>query len=187
MMSNKSPREYVLASALDLIEFLKIIYDQCTREGKWKGKIILLPCDLDGLYYLGWGSSRIYISRGGRVHNLRGIFPREFLPLFWKISLKVQAGPVLWIFDAYGSGPFTQRFQEIEDGLLSCAVEELLQKFLQDRAKVREAIIPLADGTQPPWKTCSICNPIPDNSFGFWKGGNLESGGMPPMKITWRL
>ncbi len=144
--------------------------------------MLILPVDLEEQYYLGNDSFRIYYSRLDTLQNLRGIPFRDFLAKVWGKKPRVKVTTHVWVFDPYGSGPFPTRVKKIEDQDFIKTVQSAIDTYLRDLQAVREEhrkMIERAGSNTPAWQLCSICNPIPPTSYGFWKGGNLEGGGIP--------
>jgi len=166
----------------ELIDLLMYVNQQCMQGEHYKNHMVLLSVDLGDLYYVGRNSNLLYYSHLGLATNLRGMFLREFLGKFWGKKPRVNVTGNIWVFDPIGSGPFPTRYTAVEDETLKSAILSAVDTFLRETEKVRKEhrkLVQEAGSDVPAWKLCPICGPIPDNTYNFWKGGNLETDGIP--------
>ncbi len=171
-----------LENPLELSNLLTYINKQCKPEEKYGWRVLILPVTLREICYLGTDSFRILHSRWDKLEDLRGMLPREFLAKFWGKKPRINPITFVWVFDPFGSGPFPSRVKLIEDPSFIGTVQSAIDMFFRDLQVVHEErrkMIERASRDTPKWKLCSICNPISDLSYGFWKGGDLQSGGIP--------
>jgi hypothetical protein len=172
-----------LDNVFELILLLDEIKKLSSLEGEFDGHLVLIPVLLDDDYFIGKMFQMVYLARSKKGENLRGMFLNEFLPHYWEYKPKLEILDEVWLFHTSGSGPFISRYRSINDNELLESVKHCILEFIEDRKKklqnFNEFIESLGNNPKK-WEKCMICNPIPDKSYAFWKGNELESGGIEP-------
>jgi hypothetical protein len=176
-----------LENVYELILLLDQLNKIIEREEKWKGASILIPVNLGGLYYIGVNYGRVYNVFLGKAENLRGPPFKEFLPKYWEHIPEILLGKEIWLFEPWGSGSnFKENYTVTEDPDLLKQIEYSIDNFLLERKEAIEKI-ELSIGKKginpPKWRKCSICCSIPEKSYAFWKGNDLDEGEIPHNEI----
>ena len=170
---------YTIDNVYELIQLLKKLNEITGRNTRWKGKIILIPVILEDLYYLGTDLSMVYKAHLGKGENLRGSFFKEFVPEFWNYKPNILLTDEVWLFNTCGSEPFNNRYTISKDKELLKRIDKNIEDFIKNsKIKVKDFELSLKNSRNSIslWKKCSICNPLPDSSYAYWKGNELESG-----------
>ena len=170
-----------IENVYELVKLLKQLNKITEKGTKWNGQIVLIPVILNELYYLGTDFSMVYKAHLGKGENLRGSFFKEFVPEFWEFKPEIHIEDQVWLFNSCGSGAFIHRYSRSKDKVLikkiKKAIEDFVEQFNNNKRKFEEDLKKLGKNI-PKWKKCTICNSLPDQSYEFWKGGELESGGI---------
>ena len=185
--NNISETKLALDNVYELILLLDEIKKLSPSGGKWNGHLVLIPVILDDDYFIGKTFDMVYLARSKKGENLRGMILNEFLPHYWGYKPKLEInGEIIngvWLFHSSGSGPFINRYRLIRDNELLDSVKQCIYEFIKERKKKLHEFdnyIGRLGSNSKNWQKCIICNPIPDSSYAFWKGNELESGGIEP-------
>ena len=138
---------------------------------------------LDVDYFIGRKSEMIYLARSKKGESLRGMFLNEFLPHYWEFKPKLKILDEIWLFNDSGSGPFVDRYKISSNNELIGSIEQCIHDYIGERRKIFNEFdknLKKLDEVPQKWGKCTICKPIPDSSYAFWKGNELESGGIHP-------
>jgi hypothetical protein len=177
---------HTIKNVYELILLLKQLKEITGKDTKWEGDIVMLPVKLDKLYYIGLGRSMVYKAFLGKKKKILGSSFNEFIPEFWEFTPNIELKDVIWLFKTTASGPFMKRYKIIDDSELISQVEKEILDFIKESKKTKQKLnlsIKKLGKNPPKWKTCNICLSIPDSSYAYWKGGELEGEPLPYNEI----
>lgn len=127
---------------------------------------ILFAVALPEQWLLGANPARLYRAPRAAPNQLVGLDARELL------AEPLRAPPILdlddpaWRFDAFASGPLTERFAPVAPELrveLQQLANEELARVIAFRAARANLAVRLPDA--PAWQRCAICSPHPEAAF----------------------
>lgn len=173
-------KTYQFETLLELVHLLQHVNNECARAGQWKYRIFIFPCTLDDeRFYLGCQFGRVYITRSREAKGIYRPVAREVLKTYYARVPTLVLKDHFWAHDFVRDDPPGGKTITVTDPAVFQEVAEVVEHYIADLGPERAARRRLRDAGAPPWEACSICNPIPESIHGFWKGGELESGGIP--------